>query len=231
MAKLFIAIDVPTAPAAELVRIQPTLTPGMRLADPAQMHVTLHFVGEADPTALTDELQKVSAASFEVQLEGVGHFRSANGVKTLWAGVRKSPELLSLHSALADSLCRRGITTEERPYTPHVTLARCEPDVPEHVVTDFLTRHRLISFPAAPVVRFGLYSSTSVDGVPHYECVRLFPLQAIDSDWVVHRQDDNGNRFVVSTGLRREEAERLVAEFEARGHKQLYWVERAGGSA
>lgn len=43
--------------------------------------------------------------------------------------------------------------------------------------------------------------------------------------WSVYRQDDNGNRFVVSTQLNREEAELLVAEFEARGHKQVYWVE------
>ncbi|WP_167352932.1 hypothetical protein [Streptomyces rubellomurinus] len=41
----------------------------------------------------------------------------------------------------------------------------------------------------------------------------------------VMRQDDNGNRFLVAEGLERAEAERLAAEFEARGHKQLYWVE------
>ncbi|MGW6918254.1 SPOR domain-containing protein [Kitasatospora sp. NPDC054939] len=41
----------------------------------------------------------------------------------------------------------------------------------------------------------------------------------------VMRQDDNGNRFEVAAGLAREEAERLAEEFEARGHKQLYWVE------
>lgn len=40
------------------------------------------------------------------------------------------------------------------------------------------------------------------------------------------RQDDNGNRYVVARGLSREDADRLAAEYEARGHKQLYWVER-----
>jgi len=42
--------------------------------------------------------------------------------------------------------------------------------------------------------------------------------------WAVHRQDDNGNQFIVQTRLSRDEAERLVAEFEARGHKQVYWA-------
>jgi hypothetical protein len=45
--------------------------------------------------------------------------------------------------------------------------------------------------------------------------------------WAVHRQDDNGNRFVVRAGLDREEAIRLASELETRGHKQLYWVEAA----
>jgi hypothetical protein len=43
--------------------------------------------------------------------------------------------------------------------------------------------------------------------------------------WRVRRQDDNGNQFVVETGLTREQAEELVAMYEARGHKQLYWAE------
>ncbi|PJN22646.1 hypothetical protein [Kitasatospora sp. CB02891] len=42
----------------------------------------------------------------------------------------------------------------------------------------------------------------------------------------VMRQDDNGNRFLLARGLTRPAAEALAAEFEARGHKQLYWVER-----
>ena len=46
-----------------------------------------------------------------------------------------------------------------------------------------------------------------------------------EETWTVHRKDDNGNHFVVQTRLNREEAARLVAEFEARGHKQVYWAE------
>lgn len=44
----------------------------------------------------------------------------------------------------------------------------------------------------------------------------------------VMRQDDNGNRFLVARDLDRAEARRLAAEFEARGHKQMYWVEEDG---
>jgi hypothetical protein len=51
--------------------------------------------------------------------------------------------------------------------------------------------------------------------------------QAPERNWCVKRLDDNGNAFVLRAGLTREEAERLAAEYQARGHKQSYWVERS----
>jgi hypothetical protein len=43
--------------------------------------------------------------------------------------------------------------------------------------------------------------------------------------WCVMRQDDNGNRFVVASALTEPEARLLSASYEARAHKQSYWVE------
>lgn len=45
-----------------------------------------------------------------------------------------------------------------------------------------------------------------------------------NNHWTVYRQDDNGNVFVVRQNLSKEEAQRLAAELESHGHKQLYWV-------
>jgi len=46
-------------------------------------------------------------------------------------------------------------------------------------------------------------------------------------DYEVHRVDDNGNEFVVETGLSLREAEQLAAMYEARAHKQMYMVRQA----
>ena len=43
--------------------------------------------------------------------------------------------------------------------------------------------------------------------------------------WTVWRIDDNANSFVVRSGLTKDEAERVAAEFASHGHKQTYWVE------
>jgi hypothetical protein len=47
--------------------------------------------------------------------------------------------------------------------------------------------------------------------------------------WVVYRQDDHGNRFVVASDLSRETAEHLITLYEQRGHKQHYWAEDTKG--
>jgi len=46
--------------------------------------------------------------------------------------------------------------------------------------------------------------------------------------WGIWRQDDNGNRFEVASGLSREDADKMLKEFEERGHKQAYWLQREG---
>jgi hypothetical protein len=45
--------------------------------------------------------------------------------------------------------------------------------------------------------------------------------------WRVDRVDDHGTRFQVIDGLTREEAEQVVTWYEARGHKQTYFMERS----
>ncbi|MNP58922.1 hypothetical protein D3C76_1538810 [compost metagenome] len=45
-------------------------------------------------------------------------------------------------------------------------------------------------------------------------------------DWCLLRLDDNGNQFVMRRGLTREEAEALARDYQARGHRQMYWARR-----
>ena len=47
MARLFVALDLPHAVTTKLVAHQPRPCSGIRLIPPSQMHLTLHFIGEA----------------------------------------------------------------------------------------------------------------------------------------------------------------------------------------
>lgn len=43
-------------------------------------------------------------------------------------------------------------------------------------------------------------------------------------DWSLWRTDDNGNSFLVKGRLTQDEAEQLLREYTAKGHKQVYWL-------
>ncbi len=49
--------------------------------------------------------------------------------------------------------------------------------------------------------------------------------------WCLIRLDDNGNEFIVRGDLDRAGAEALARIFEARGHKQSYWIRAQGPPA
>src|SRR5688572_22480819 len=97
MMKLFVAIQVPMAAAAELAQLRPPVTPGIRLVDPEQMHVTLHFVGAANLDVVAAALEPLAVDAFTLDFEGVRQFLTEGGSTTLWAGVRPSTALLGLH--------------------------------------------------------------------------------------------------------------------------------------
>ena len=178
MTKLFIAINLPSNVGAVLAQLQPPATQGIRLVAPEQMHVTLHYVGTANFDALAAALQPIAVDSFTLDFEGVGQFSSADDSTTLWAGVRASPELLGVHEQIAAVLKRDGYSLETRHYSPHVTLARCEPAVPARVVTDFLSRNADFLLPRVAVSGFALYTSTMTNSTPIYSPERHFPSKA-----------------------------------------------------
>lgn len=182
MPKLFVAIDIPADATATLVRLQPRATPGIRLSEPKQMHVTLHFLGEADVERTSVALSTVDVPVFNQTFAGVGRFPSAGGSTTLWAGVPAASGLLQLRAAISTALASVGFRQEARPYNPHLTLARCEADFPASVIEEFLEMHSQFSLSAVSITSFGLFSSTLVADVPVYVRERGFPLQSAARD-------------------------------------------------
>jgi len=91
-------------------------------------HLTLRFIGEQNPQqveVLKKVLEEAAAgiSPFELRLRNIGSFDKGNK-KILWAGLDKSAELQNLYQKLEFCLERYGYQKEDRPYSPHITLAR-----------------------------------------------------------------------------------------------------------
>lgn len=127
--RLFVAVVPPDAVldeiAAVIARVRPT-APELSWARRDQWHLTLAFLGAVDERRLPDLTTRLERAAnrhdaFELSFGGAGRFDR----RVLWAGVRgDSDRLVGLASAVAAAGRRAGIELPDRPYRPHLTLAR-----------------------------------------------------------------------------------------------------------
>jgi len=175
--RLFIALALPARLREELGRLCSGLR-NARWVRPENMHVTLRFVGAADKVQAADldlALETVKAAPFELALSGVGTFGAGRKVRSVWAGVEKSPALARLQAKVETAVQRAGLGAEGRKYTPHVTLARFK-NSPGPRMGGFLETRT--GFAAGPISidRFTLFESRLGHEGPHYEVLREYGL-------------------------------------------------------
>ena len=107
----------------------------VKWVEPANLHVTLLFLGDLDDRDLVDVCKVATAAArrepaFGLRVSGLGAFPTPRRPKILWGGIVEGAEsLLRLHTALAAPLIESGIyRKEDRDYTPHLTLGRANAD-------------------------------------------------------------------------------------------------------
>jgi len=147
--KLFTALKLPLRLTQQITDVQRGVS-GARWSDPEKLHITTAFYGEVDDDhaeALDFELARHPLPSFELQLEGAGHFGQMEP-HAIWLGVKDSPDLLRLHEHCKSAARRAGIIIEKRNYQPHVTLAYLRSSTPLERVIAF--EKRLSRFNCAP---------------------------------------------------------------------------------
>lgn len=88
------------------------------------LHLTLAFLGEAPGLGRAQAaMAQIQAAPFRLDLAGLGRFQRPEG-DLWWMGVGESPALAALQRQLSLVLGGQGFPLEERPFCPHLTLAR-----------------------------------------------------------------------------------------------------------
>ena len=106
----------------------------------------------------------------------MGTFSTYNKSKVLWAGVNNFDGLRKLHLAVGEVLFEIDIELEQRKYKPHVTLARLGRGVPSDVAKEFIEQGSSLDYQDIPINRYILYRSSPVNGISHYERIKLFSL-------------------------------------------------------
>lgn len=136
--RLFVAVEIDpqvrnalAAFSAALRLRAAALAPEARIGwvRPEQLHITIRFIGDvkADQAeAITAALNgAIAVAPFDLVVADAGGFPERGTPRVLWAGIAGGLErLVEVETAVSDRLTRCGIEREDRPYRPHITLAR-----------------------------------------------------------------------------------------------------------
>ena len=136
--RLFVAIDIDSAIAQRLGSFEDELrrriaaqAPRARITwVPVQrLHLTVRFIGEVDEdraAAIGRVLEaRLEAAPFELSIDHAGAFPERGRPRVLWAGISHGIQgLQTLEREVSARLYSCGLAREERPYRPHLTLAR-----------------------------------------------------------------------------------------------------------
>lgn len=133
--RLFIAIDLPGSVKNELLTAvgqmgQQLPNRTVRWVKPAQMHLTLRFLGDTAVSqlpALQEELSQLAGhhAAFRLHLNDVGAFPNRKRPRVVWVGLDGDLDVLqAMQAELEDRIVQLGWSREKRPFSPHVTLGR-----------------------------------------------------------------------------------------------------------
>lgn len=94
------------------------------------LHLTLAFLGEVPDALLppvSDAVGEAAAgcAPFDLSFDRIGRFPERGRPAVMWLGVADgAPEVEAAGAAVREALRRRGLAFDDKPFRPHVTLAR-----------------------------------------------------------------------------------------------------------
>ncbi|MDR5727677.1 MAG: RNA 2',3'-cyclic phosphodiesterase [Terriglobia bacterium] len=178
--RLFVGIPLAATVIEELSAITTRLQSneaGLRWSAPESRHITLQFLGTASQQqyeCLVDRLRAPHLSPVPIKLESLGLLDRAG---IFFAGVRITPALLSLQQHVIAATGHCGFIPEDRPYRPHITLARAKGKGGAQHLEIWKSRiSRQPSFTSFIAKEFILYESFTRSTGSHYEIRERFRL-------------------------------------------------------
>lgn len=178
--RTFIAVPLDPAvrePVLRLVRrLHPLQPGGAKWAAGHSLHFTLAFLGNVPEERLEEVFAAAREAAhgqppFALRLGALGMFPPQGTRRVLWIGAELGgAELAALQVRLAAALVRAGFLLEDRPFVPHLTLARAREH--GHLETRLLTAGADEVRAAVQMVSaLDVYRSDLTPTGPHYTCL------------------------------------------------------------
>lgn len=129
--RVFVAVDLPPETRFVLKEVLQDMPIPGRLVPPANWHITLRFLDTVDRVTYErylGALDPLAETSFPIALAGFGAFPRPKKATVFWAGVGEgATQLAVLNEQAEEAALTAGLSPEERPFHPHLTLSRIRP--------------------------------------------------------------------------------------------------------
>ncbi len=179
--RLFTGLDLPGDLVANLEELLRRLKPAARInwSPPANLHVTTKFIGQW-PEDRLGELKAALAGlpgrdAVPVRIRRVGFFPNPHSPRIFWCGI-EAPGLPELAADTDSATAALGIPRENRPFSPHLTLARIKERVELQPLREAIAALASQEFGSFQAASFNLYQSTLRPSGSVYTKLAEFPL-------------------------------------------------------
>ena len=136
--RAFIAVEIPLEIRQAVYKatagLQEKISPLIRWVPLENMHLTLKFLGDISPSSLDMLSQMLRAETelfncFDLQLTGLGSFPNLKRPRVIYIGIQAPAAMETLQRGIESASRRLGYESEERGFSPHLTIGRVKQNV------------------------------------------------------------------------------------------------------
>ncbi|PYU80850.1 MAG: RNA 2',3'-cyclic phosphodiesterase [Acidobacteria bacterium] len=186
--RLFVALELPAAVRENLGALLKALravSPQTRWVRPENLHLTLKFIGEVPETEFAVIRNALAAARSDqpvaLEFRGLGFFPNEKRPRVFWAGIEASPNLKTLAAEIDRAMEKLGIPCEQRPFSPHLTLARFEPPELPEKLRSAIEENAAREFGSFRTNQYQLIESKLKPSGAEYTTLESFPFAAAEA--------------------------------------------------
>jgi len=145
------------------------------------IHLTLKFLGNVSAPRLAEvksSLQQLAFPSFTAEIKGAGAFPNLKHMNVVWVGVNEGWTLIEqIYEQVEKLLSSLGFSRENRPFSPHITIARVRSGRKRDEIANFLQHLSDESFGTITVDKVRLKQSILSSSGPKYSTLLEVPSQ------------------------------------------------------
>lgn len=136
--RAFIAVEIPLelrqAVCHATSELQKRIGSLIRWVPMENMHLTLKFLGDISPSNVDMLSQMLHAEAdlfncFDLRFGGLGSFPNLKRPRVIYIGIQAPAALETLQRGIESASRRLGYESEERGFSPHLTIGRVKPNV------------------------------------------------------------------------------------------------------